>query len=98
MALAAGKEAVEDAGLNGFDPHRVGIAFGSAIGGIAGIVQQAEVLRERGFERISPSFIPSVLVDAASGQLAISLGIRGPNYTPVSDCPTGAHAARDAAE
>src|SRR5436305_2407592 len=98
MALAAGKEAVEDAGLNGFDPHRVGIAFGSAIGGIAGIMQQGEILRERGYERISPSFIPSVLVDAASGQLAISLGIRGPNYAPVSACATGSHAVGAAAE
>jgi len=98
MALVAGKEAVESAGLNGFDPHRVGIAFGSAIGGIAGIMQQGEVLRERGYERISPSFIPSVLVDAASGQLAISLGIRGPNYAPVSACATGSHAVGEAAE
>jgi 3-oxoacyl-[acyl-carrier-protein] synthase II len=98
MALAAGKEAVESAGLNGFDPHRVGIAFGSAIGGIAGIMEQGEILRERGYERISPSFIPSVLVDAASGQLAISLGIRGPNYAPVSACATGSHAVGEAAE
>jgi 3-oxoacyl-[acyl-carrier-protein] synthase II len=98
MALVAGKEAVENAGLNGFDPHRVGIAFGSAIGGIAGIMQQGEILRERGFERVSPSFIPSVLVDAASGQLAISLGIRGPNYAPVSACATGSHAVGEAAE
>jgi 3-oxoacyl-[acyl-carrier-protein] synthase II len=98
LALAAGREAVEHAGLNGFDPHRVGIAFGSAIGGIAGIMQQADVLRERGFERVSPSFIPSVLVDAASGQLAISLGIRGPNYAPVSACATGSHAVGEAAE
>jgi beta-ketoacyl-acyl-carrier-protein synthase II len=98
LALAAGREAVEHAGLNGFDPHRVGIAFGSAIGGIAGIIEQAEILRERGFERISPSFIPSVLVDAASGQLAISLGIRGPNYAPVSACATGSHAVGEAAE
>jgi 3-oxoacyl-[acyl-carrier-protein] synthase II len=98
MALAAGKEAVESAGLNGFDPHRVGIAFGSAIGGIAGIMQQGDILRERGYERISPSFIPSVLVDAASGQLAISLGIKGPNYAPVSACATGSHAVGEAAE
>ena len=98
FALAAGKEAVESAGLNGFDPHRVGIAFGSAIGGIAGIMQQGEVLRERGYERVSPSFIPSVLVDAASGQLAISLGIKGPNYAPVSACATGSHAVGEAAE
>jgi beta-ketoacyl-acyl-carrier-protein synthase II len=98
LALAAGKEAVDHAGLNGFDPYRVGIALGSAIGGIAGIVKQEEVLRERGFERVSPSFIPSVLVDAASGQLAISLGIKGPNYAPVSACATGSHAVGEAAE
>ena len=98
FALAAGKEAVESAGLNGFDPSRVGIVFGSAIGGIAGIMEQGEILRERGYERVSPSFIPSVLVDAASGQLAISLGIRGPNYAPVSACATGSHAVGEAAE
>src|SRR5437660_10522715 len=60
MALAAGKEAVEDAGLNGFDPHRVGIAFGSAIGGSAGTMQQGESPRERGFERVSPGVTPTV--------------------------------------
>ena len=78
LALGAAKEAVADSGLNGFDPMRVGIVFGSAIGGLIGIVEQADTLRERGADRISPYFIPSVLVDSASGQLAISLGIRGP--------------------
>ena len=92
LALGAAKEAVADAGLNGFDPHRVGIVFGSAIGGLIGIVDQAETLRDRGPDRVSPYFIPSVLVDSASGQLAISLGIRGPNYAPVSACATGSHA------
>jgi 3-oxoacyl-[acyl-carrier-protein] synthase II len=61
-------------------------------------MQQGEILRERGYERVSPSFIPSVLVDAASGQLAISLGIKGPNYAPVSACATGSHAVGEAAE
>src|ERR671930_851834 len=98
LALAAGKEAVENAGLNGFDPNRVGIVFGSAIGGILGIMEQSEVLRERGPSRISPNFLPNVLVDSASGQLAISLGIRGPNYAPVSACATGSHAVGEAAE
>ena len=98
LALAAGKEAVEDAGLNGFDPNRVGIVFGSAIGGILGIMEQSEVLRERGPERVSPNFLPNVLVDSASGQLAISLGIRGPNYAPVSACATGSHAVGEGAE
>src|SRR5918911_1388687 len=98
LALAAGKEAVESAGLNGFDPSRVGIVFGSAIGGILGIMEQSEVLRERGPERVSPNFLPNVLVDSASGQLAISLGIRGPNYAPVSACATGSHAVGEGAE
>src|SRR6202040_2039814 len=91
-------EALADAGLNGFDPDRVGILFGSAIGGIAGIAEQQDILRERGADRVSPNFIPNVLVDTASGQLAISLGIRGPNYAVVSACATGSHAAGEAAE
>ena len=98
LALGAAKEAVGDAGLNGFDPYRVGIVFGSAIGGLIGIVQQANTLRDRGPDRISPHFIPSVLVDSASGQLAISLGIKGPNYAPVSACATGSHAVGEGAE
>src|SRR5881409_603339 len=98
LALGAAKEAVADAGLNGFDPARVGIVFGSAIGGFIGIMEQSEVLRDRGPERVSPNFLPNVLVDTASGQLAISLGIRGPNYAVVSACATGSHAIGEAAE
>jgi len=98
LAVASAKEAVDDAGLNGFDPSRVGIVFGSAIGGFLGIMEQAEVLRERGPDRISPNFLPNVLVDSASGQLAITLGIRGPNYAPVSACATGSHAVGEGAE
>jgi 3-oxoacyl-[acyl-carrier-protein] synthase II len=98
LALGAANEAVADAALNGFDPMRVGIVFGSAIGGFIGIMEQSEVLRERGPDRVSPYFIPNVLVDSASGQLAISLGIRGPNYAPVSACATGSHAVGEGAE
>src|SRR5213078_3234167 len=98
LALGAAKEAVADAGLNGFDPARVGIVFGSAIGGFLGIMEQSEILRERGPERVSPNFLPNVLVDSASGQLAISLGIKGLNYAVVSACATGSHAISEAAE
>src|SRR5881409_2975554 len=98
LSLGAAKEAIADAGLKGFDPMRVGIVFGTAIGGVGGIVDQGDVLRERGASRVAPSFIPSVLVDAASGQLAISLGIKGPNYAPVSACATGSHAVGEGAE
>src|SRR5437588_2487817 len=98
LSLGAAKEAIADAGLKGFDPMRVGIVFGTAIGGFGGIIAQEEVMRERGASRVSPTFIPSVLVDAASGQLAISLGIKGPNYAPVSACATGSHAVGEGAE
>jgi 3-oxoacyl-[acyl-carrier-protein] synthase II len=98
LGIAAGREALADAALNGFDPSRVGIVFGSAIGGVPGIVEQAEVLRERGPDRVSPNFLPNVLVDSASGQLAISLRITGPNYAVVSACATGSHAVGEAAE
>jgi 3-oxoacyl-[acyl-carrier-protein] synthase II len=98
LALGAAKEAIGDAGLNGFDPARVGIVFGTAIGGVNGILEQEEVRRERGPERVSPNFLPNVLVDSASGQLAISLGIKGPNYAVVSACATGSHAIGEAAE
>src|SRR5438552_3498846 len=98
LAVCAAKEAVDDARLDGFDPTRVGIVLGSAIGGFLGVMEQADVLRERGADRVSPFFLPSVLVDSASGQVAITLGIRGPNYAVVSACATGSHAIGEAAE
>jgi 3-oxoacyl-[acyl-carrier-protein] synthase II len=108
LALGAAREAVGHAGLangsgpamsfDGYASERVGIVFGSAIGGVMGILEQADTLRERGPGRVSPSFLPNVLVDSASGQLAISLGIRGPNYAVVSACATGSHAVGEAAE
>jgi 3-oxoacyl-[acyl-carrier-protein] synthase II len=97
-ALAAAKEAMADAGVNGFRPDRVGVVVGSAIGGFTELMRQADILRERGFDRVSPSFIPNVLVDSASGQLAIELGIRGPNYAIVSACATGSHTIGEGAE
>ena len=98
LAVGAAAEAFADAGLDGFDPARAGVAVGSAIGGIAGIVEQNDVFRQRGHSRVVPTFIPSVLADAASGQIAITLGLRGPNYAPVSACATGSHAIGEGAE
>ena len=98
LALGAAREALDDSGLNGFDPARVGIVFGTAIGGVNGILEQEEIRLSRGPDRVSPNFLPNVLVDSASGQLAISLGIKGPNYAVVSACATGSHAIGEAAE
>ena len=98
LAVAAAKEAWADADVGQVSPERAGILLGSAIGGIPGIVAQLDTLRERGWERVSPFFLPNVLVDSASGQIAIELGLRGPNYAPVSACATGSHAVGEAAE
>jgi 3-oxoacyl-[acyl-carrier-protein] synthase II len=98
FALSAAREALADAGSNGFRPDRVGVVLGSAIGGFTELMKQADILRERGPDRVSPSFIPNVLVDSASGQLAIELGLRGPNYAVVSACATGSHTIGEGAE
>lgn len=99
LGVAAATEAVADAGLDGvYDPARVGVLFGTAIGGIIGIAEQHATLLERGPDRISPYFIPAVLPDTASGQIALTFGYRGPNYAPVSACATGSTAVGEALE
>jgi 3-oxoacyl-[acyl-carrier-protein] synthase II len=98
FALSAAKEALGVAGLNGFDPERVGVVVGNCIGGFNELMRQHDVLRERGPDRVSPTFLANVLVDSASGQLAIELGLRGPNYAVVSACATGSHAIGEGAE
>jgi 3-oxoacyl-[acyl-carrier-protein] synthase II len=98
LAVAAAREAWNDARVDGIDPARAGILVGSAIGGVVGVLEQQEVLRERGHSRVSPWYLPNVLVDSASGQIAIDLGLRGPNYAPVSACATGSHAVGEGAE
>jgi 3-oxoacyl-[acyl-carrier-protein] synthase II len=98
LAVAAAREAWADAAVGEIDPARAGVLVGSAIGGVIGVLEQDEVRRERGHTRVSPWFLPNVLVDSASGQIAIDLGLRGPNYAPVSACATGSHAVGEGAE
>jgi 3-oxoacyl-[acyl-carrier-protein] synthase II len=99
LSLGAAREAVADAQLDGaYTPDRIGILFGTAIGGFISLMKEHDTLRDRGPDRVSPLFLPNVLVDTASGQLAIALGFRGPNYAPVSACATGSTAIGEAAE
>jgi 3-oxoacyl-[acyl-carrier-protein] synthase II len=98
FALAAASEALGDAGTNGYEPDRVGVVLGSGIGGLHELLRQYDVLKERGPDRVSPTFLPNVLPDSASGQVAIALGLRGPNYAVVSACATGSHAIGEGAE
>jgi 3-oxoacyl-[acyl-carrier-protein] synthase II len=98
FALSAAKEALADASVNGYAPERTGVVVGNCIGGFNELMRQHDVLRERGPDRVSPYFLANVLVDSPSGQLAIELGVRGPNYAVVSACATGSHAIGEAAE
>ena len=91
FALAASREALTSAGVNGYKPDRFGVVLGSGIGGLHELLRQYDVLKERGPDRVSPTFLPNVLPDSASGQVAISLGLRGPNYAVVSACESVVH-------
>ncbi|MDX6568740.1 MAG: 3-oxoacyl-[acyl-carrier-protein] synthase [Gaiellales bacterium] len=98
LAMAAAKEAVDEADLSGFDRERIGVLVGSAIGGFLTILEQHDIMRERGWSRVAPHFFPATLVDTASGAIATMLDLQGPNYAPCSACATGAHAIGEAAE
>jgi 3-oxoacyl-[acyl-carrier-protein] synthase II len=97
-AIAAAEEAVRDAGLafEKEDTERIGIVFGSGIGGFKTFQTQVGNLYERkGPDRISPFFIPMMIPDIAAGRISIKYGLKGPNYATVSACATASHAIGD---
>jgi 3-oxoacyl-[acyl-carrier-protein] synthase II len=97
-ALGATHFALEDAGLTIDEGNatRVGVIIGSGIGGLPLIEAMHDVLRERGPDRISPFFIPGLIVNMAAGQVSIKYGIKGPSSAPCTACTTGLHAVGDA--
>ncbi|MDY0884029.1 beta-ketoacyl-ACP synthase II [Dongia soli] len=100
MAMAAAEEAVKDAGWvaeTEEDRDRTGVIIGSGIGGLQGIYEASLILAEKGPRRISPFFIPSCLINLASGHVSIKYGFKGPNHSVVTACATGSHAIGDAA-
>ncbi|HLZ10085.1 MAG TPA: beta-ketoacyl-ACP synthase II [Chloroflexota bacterium] len=100
FAVAAARQAVDDSNLNidASNAESIGAIIGSAIGGIRMTVDQQKVLEEKGPTRLSPFFLQNLIPDAASGQVAISLGAKGPNLAIVSACATGGHSLGEAAE
>ncbi len=98
FAVAAAREAMGSAGMNGFSPERVGVVVGCCVGGINLSLQQWEVLKERGWDRMSPFFLANFLPDSPSGHLAIELGLKGPNCAVVSACASGSHSIAEGAE
>jgi len=100
--IAAADEAVKDSGWQpGEDDvegrERTGVMIGSGIGGLATIEKTSIEMHEKGPRRVSPFFIPSALINLASGQVSIRYGFKGPNHAVVTACATGAHAIGDAA-
>jgi len=99
-AIAAADEAVKDSGWapeTDEGRERTGVIIGSGIGGLATIEKTSIELHERGPRKVSPFFIPSALINLASGQVSIRHGFKGPNHSVVTACATGAHAIGDAA-
>ena len=96
--VAAAMEAWEDSGMGENDPSRVGVMIGSAVGGLPQVLEQQKVLEERGRERVSPHWLPNMLVDTTTSHVATQLGIRGVNYAIVSACASGTVAIGEAAE
>jgi 3-oxoacyl-[acyl-carrier-protein] synthase II len=100
FALAAAAQAVTDSGWKpeSAEAHeRTGVMIGSGIGGLPGITEGALTVHEKGPRRLSPFFIPSNLINLASGHVSIRYGFKGPNHAVVTACSTGAHAIGDAA-
>ncbi|MEO0881582.1 MAG: beta-ketoacyl-ACP synthase II [Pseudomonadota bacterium] len=99
-AMGAADEALQDANWAPEDDHgreRTGVLIGSGIGGLQSIANSTLDLEKGGPKKVSPFFIPSALINLASGQVSIRHSLKGPNHSVVTACATGAHAIGDSA-
>ncbi len=97
--LAAGIQAVRDAGLDTEqpDPERIGVSIGSGIGGLPFIEATKDEVAIGGTRKISPFFVPGSIINMISGNLSIQFGFQGPNIAMVTACTTGTHSIGEAA-
>jgi 3-oxoacyl-[acyl-carrier-protein] synthase II len=102
LGLVAARQAMDQAGLparlEGREAERTGVIFGTGLGGVGTLVDGITINALRGPDRISPFFIPMGIPNVGAGQIAISFGMTGPNFTTVSACATGGHAIGEAWE
>jgi len=98
LGMAASLDAFKDSGLevNEQNAERIGTYIGSGIGGITSIEKATMTLEERGFRKVSPFFVPSSIINMISGNLSITLGLKGPNLSMVTACTSATHSIGDA--
>ena len=96
LGMAAAQLAWDDAGITQVDAERSGVMVGTGIGGMGTLVNQLEVLNERGPSRVSPFFIPMMIGNILAGHIAIRFNLQGPNVTAVTACASSGHALGDA--
>jgi 3-oxoacyl-[acyl-carrier-protein] synthase II len=98
FAMVAGIDAVRDSGIDfkTIDPFRAGVILGSGIGGLHEIETQVERLLHKGPDKVSAFTIPKLMLNAASGQISIEFGLRGPNYAVATACASATNAIGDA--
>lgn len=98
-AIAAAQQAIDDSGLDleKENRRRIGVAVGSAVGGLGNIADNVVTCKERGPRRVSPFFVPSAIINMCSGLISIRFGLQGPNISHVTACSTGLHSIGEAA-
>ncbi|EGZ16003.1 3-oxoacyl carrier protein synthase [Phytophthora sojae] len=100
MALAAADEAIKDSGWapeSDEERERAGVAIGAACGNIQEVMDVGQLIKERKFRRVTPFFVPRILINLAAGHVSIEHGLRGPVHSCVTACATGSHSIGDAA-
>ncbi|MCQ2540743.1 MAG: beta-ketoacyl-ACP synthase II [Lachnospiraceae bacterium] len=97
-AIAAAKEAMEDAGINmeSEDPYRVGVSVGSGVGALQAYEKEITTLNTKGSSRISPMFVPLAITNMAAGNISIAFGAKGKNINVVTACATGTNSIGEA--
>lgn len=101
-AVAAAQEAVDDSGLNlvtasNETREAIGVCVGSGIGAFSDVYDTSVAFSNGGYKKVSPLFVPRLLINLAAGHIAMRWGLQGPNTSPTTACTTGAHAIGDAA-
>jgi 3-oxoacyl-[acyl-carrier-protein] synthase II len=98
FAVVSALQAVKQSGIKDIPSQETGVIIGVGLGGLNTLINQYDVLREKGADRVSPFLIPMMIPDMASGQVSITLGAKGPNFCTASACASGSDAIGEAYE